>query len=101
MLTLNAANTYTGPTTVASGILRVANLTGSATGTGTTLSVADGASFGGNGTVGSTAKPVTVTVSATTQARSAGVKRPPQAPWLSKTPETSRSREPIRHSSSA
>ncbi|MEO5713644.1 MAG: autotransporter-associated beta strand repeat-containing protein, partial [Luteolibacter sp.] len=47
----NAANTYTGDTTVTAGSLRVNNITGSGTGTGA-VSVAAGALLGGSGSIG-------------------------------------------------
>ena len=66
---LSAASTYAGPTSVSGGTLRVANgATGSATGTSPTITVADGAAFGGNGTVGATATPVNVSIGSTTGA---------------------------------
>ncbi len=46
--TLSGANTYTGGTTDSSGALLITNTTGSALGTGT-LTVAQGATFGGSG----------------------------------------------------
>lgn len=49
-LTLAAANGYTGPTTVAAGTLRAANLTGSATGVGDVF-VESGATLSGTGAV--------------------------------------------------
>jgi autotransporter-associated beta strand protein len=47
---LNAANTYSGGTQVNAGTLLVQNTTGSATGNGT-VTIASGASVGGNGTI--------------------------------------------------
>ena len=68
-LRLNTANTYSGGTTVSSGTLRVTNGTnGSATGLGATLIVADGATFGGNGTVGTASNLVAVTLGSSTGA---------------------------------
>ena len=49
-LTLFAANTYTGGTTVSVGTLLASNATGSATGTGT-VAVSSGAILGGRGTI--------------------------------------------------
>jgi autotransporter-associated beta strand protein len=49
-LTLTAANTYTGTTTVSVGTLLVNNTTGNGTGTGS-LSVSSGAILGGSGTI--------------------------------------------------
>jgi fibronectin-binding autotransporter adhesin len=49
-LTLTAANTYTGTTTVSVGTLLVNNTTGNGTGTGN-LSVSSGAILGGSGTI--------------------------------------------------
>ena len=49
-LTLAAANTYSGNTTVDGGTLRLANLTGSATGTGT-VTINPGGRLAGNGTI--------------------------------------------------
>ena len=49
-LALTAANTYTGGTTVSVGTLLVNNASGSGTGTGA-VSVASGATLGGNGTI--------------------------------------------------
>lgn len=49
VLNLQGNNTYTGGTTVSSGILRVNNTSGSGTGSGSVM-VASGATFGGNGT---------------------------------------------------
>jgi len=49
--TLTAENTYTGGTTVSAGTLLANNTVGSATGTGL-VSVASGATLGGNGTIG-------------------------------------------------
>jgi len=49
-LTLSGANTYTGATTVSSGILLINNTTGSGTGTAA-VTVASGASLGGSGTI--------------------------------------------------
>jgi autotransporter-associated beta strand protein len=50
-ITFNAANTYTGPTTVSFGSLIAANTTGSATGTGA-VTVNAGATIGGTGKIG-------------------------------------------------
>jgi autotransporter-associated beta strand protein len=50
MLTLSAANTYTGGTTVSAGTLRVANTTGSGTGTGA-VAVNTGGTLDGTGTI--------------------------------------------------
>jgi autotransporter-associated beta strand protein len=50
VLTLTAANTYTGATNVSAGTLRVNNATGSGTGTGA-VTVRAGATLGGSGTI--------------------------------------------------
>ena len=55
-LTLSAASTYTGPTTITAGALRADNTTGSATGTGS-VQVNNGATLGG---IGSIAGPATI-----------------------------------------
>jgi autotransporter-associated beta strand protein len=50
VLTLSAANSYAGGTTISSGTLRVNNTTGSGTGSGN-VTIASGGTFGGNGII--------------------------------------------------